>query len=44
MKRLWAYKQDQHIWGIYIWNGRLSKDLIFSWGRHCIKIIMKSYK
>lgn len=43
MKRLWIYKQDQYIWGIYLIRGRLSYDLIFSYGRYCFKIILKIY-
>lgn len=44
MKRAWTFKDDQYVWGIYILRGRLSTDLIFSWGRYRTLIVLKPYK
>jgi len=41
MKRIWFYKDDQRIWGIYIWKSRLGLELIKCFGRYRIKFYIK---
>jgi hypothetical protein len=43
MKRIYAYRDDQYIWGIYVYRGRMSTDLVMAFARYRFKIVLKPY-